>query len=318
MSSSCKVGIRVGLIGAGRMADAHLLAIREIEGIVLAGICSKTKLSARRLAEKYQIESTCDSISELYGLKIDILIVCVSPSEIFNVCVNVFAYKWVILMEKPIGLDYTEARKILEFSRKSESKIYVAMNRRHYCSTRQVLKDLAQDSSRRIVNIIDYELPDKALESGFSKNEVDRWMYLNSIHLIDYILIFCRGEISSVKQTIPWAGIAKGIVLASIEFTSEDIAIYQSIWNAPGPWSVSVSTNNNRWEMRPLEALQIQKKGENINKEVQIDLIDIKYKAGLRVQFEETIKALRGERTTLPDILEAFKSVELVRDIYNV
>ena len=40
-----------------------------------------------------------------------------------------------------------------------------------------------------------------------------------------------------------------------IEFASGDIGIYTSLWNAPGPWSVTISTPTKHLEMRPIEYL---------------------------------------------------------------
>ena len=68
----------------------------------------------------------------LYGSKIYISVPELSTK---SVCLEAFKYGWKILIEKPVGYNLKEAKEIFEFSLKTESTVYVALNRRHYSST---------------------------------------------------------------------------------------------------------------------------------------------------------------------------------------
>jgi hypothetical protein len=104
-------------------------------------------------------------------------------------------------------------------------------------------------------------------------------------------------------------------VAAKIAFSSGDIGIYQGVWNAPGPWSVSVTTQEKRWEIRPLEQARVQAYKSRKNEAIPVHFWDTQFKPGLRLQAEEVVKAVRGEpnrATTLSDALESMKLVSLI------
>src|SRR6185295_5809456 len=109
--------------------------------------------------------------------------------------------------------------------------------------------------------------------------------------LIDYLSLFGRGEITSVKPIIRWNENDPGVVLAAVEFSSGDAGVYTGIWNGPGPWAVTVNTPERRWEMRPLEQLALQNRGERKLNEVAADVRDTNFKPGFRLQAEMAVNA---------------------------
>ena len=142
-------------------------------------------------------------------------------------------------------------------------------------------------------------------------------MYVNPIHLIDYFRVLGRGEIISVKPIIRWDPTNPFIVVAQIEYSSGDIGIYKSVWGAPGPWAVTVTTKEKRWEMRPLEKLSLQLYGSRDIKSIPLDKIDSDFKAGLLLQAQETIKALKKQDNSLTTLDDALETMKLVQQIYQ-
>ena len=104
---------------------------------------------------------------------------------------------------------------------------------------------------------------------------------------------------------------------ATIRFSSGDVGVYQAVWNGPGPWSVSVTNSSTRLELRPLEKLGVQRRGERRLTEVAPDPIDLEYKPGLRHQAEQLISALEGRKTSLATLDDAMRSMELCGRIYG-
>ena len=136
------------------------------------------------------------------------------------------------------------------------------------------------------------------------------------IHIIDYLKLFGRGEIISVEPSIQWNPDEPRFVVAKVTFSSGDVGFYEAVWNAPGPWAVSVTTQEMRWELRPLEQAAFQPYGSRKLEPVAVHEWDVKFKPGLRAQAEEAVKAALGHPHTLPSLQEALASMKLVQKIY--
>jgi predicted dehydrogenase len=200
---------------------------------------------------------------------------------------------------------------------KNNSKAFVALNRRHYSSTLSAIHELDSVQGVRLVNIYDQEDIVSAEGGGHPKVVLKNWMYANSIHVIDYLNIFCRGEILKVDPIVKWNSQDPSFVAAKISFSSGDIGIYQAVWNGPGPWSVVVTTKDKRCELKPLEQLFMQHNMSRIQNLVEGNIWDSKFKPGLRSQAQEAIKAIRGEDHRLPTLEDALKTMRLIKDIYG-
>jgi len=308
---------KVAFIGAGYMTKEHLKVFSSIASFELVGIYSRTIEKSYSLSDLYTSITVYDSIKNLYlSKKPDVVVVSVSELSLFDVCKEVFQFPWISLIEKPAGYDLHNAQLILDLSYYYKAKAYVALNRRHYASTRHILEELVSIDSQRIVNVFDQESSLDALLSGQPLKVVENWMFANSIHTIDFFSIFCRGSISSIQNIVPWNPENNFFVCSKISYSSGDIGIYQAIWNAPSPWSVIVNTNEKRFELRPLEQCYEQVLGSRDQNKIDIDMIDLNFKAGLRVQAENVLLACMGKANKLPTLDDAFQSMKLCNSIY--
>ncbi len=310
--------VKLAIVGAGLMAQEHLKAFADIPEVELTGICSRTRARAEVLALAHGIDTVYDSIDEMYrATRADLVLVAVPELSVGGVCEQVFAHPWVSLIEKPVGYNVPEATKIVALAREHSRRAYVALNRRHYSSTRSVLEEVAMVDGQRLVQVFDQEDPEIALAGGQPVLVVKNWMYANSIHIIDYLALFCRGDVQNVEHVIRWDPSMPRFVVTKFSYSSGDIGLYQAVWNAPGPWAVVVQTQAKRWEMRPLEQASVQLQKSRRAEPLVGDVRDTQFKAGLRLQAEELLCALRGEETRLPTLEEGLRTMELVRMIYE-
>jgi len=311
--------IKIAFIGAGFMAEAHIKAFADISGVFLAGIYSRTFARAEKLALKFSIEEVYTSIDELYmGTQADLVIIAVPELSVNQVCKEAFKFPWVCLVEKPVGYNLTDAQEIAQEAHRHRAKVYVALNRRHYSSTRCVIDDIESVDENRLVHIMDQEDPRSALKAGAPLLVVQNWMYANSIHVIDYFKIFCRGEIVDLHHVIKWNPQDPRFVMVKLRYSSGDVGVYQAIWNGPGPWAVSINTQAKRWEMRPLEDATVQVYGSRKPELLPKHSWDDEFKPGLRFQAEEAIKAVRGEQHRLPSLADAMDTMKLIHLIYEM
>lgn len=309
---------RVSLVGAGSMAREHLRAFGDVPGVVLAGLHSRTRPRAEALAAEFGVAEVYDSIEELYDRgRSDLVVVSVPELSTNDVSRRCFVFPWTVLIEKPAGYDLADAEDIAACARLHQSRAYVALNRRLYSSTQVVLDDLQTNENLRYLRVQDQQDQSAALAAGQPPAVVRNWMYANSIHTIDYFRVFGRGRVTAVHPIVPWSADRPGVVLSKIEFESGDVGVYEGIWNGPGPWAVTISTADRRWEIRPLEQAAYQNKGERVLNPVDVHQWDKQFKAGFRRQAELAVAAARGgDAGRLATIQEGLETMRLVRQIF--
>jgi predicted dehydrogenase len=309
---------KVAFIGAGYMTSEHLKAFKDVPGVELSGIYSRTRSRSEKLALEFGIPAVCDSVDELYEKTgAHLLVISVSELSVREVSLRAFNHPWVCLIEKPAGYNLTDAETIFAGATANERKAFVAFNRRHHSSTRIVLDDIAKQEGPRLIHVFDQEDQIAARKAGQPELVVKNWMYANSIHLVDYLSILGRGEIISVDSIIPWTPEDPRFVMAKVNYDSGDVGIYEAVWNGPGPWAVTVTTQERRWEMRPLEQASFQSYGSRKLEPAVTHEWDTKFKPGLRVQAGEALKAVLGTPHNLPSLEDAMKTMRLVYAIFG-
>lgn len=311
--------LKVAIIGAGYMAKEHIKAFQDIKNVQIIGIYSRTYLNAQNLALNTNIKFVARSIEELYNItKANIVIITVNVDKIFEVSLECFKYPWVCLIEKPAGYNLNEAKLLNQYAIEQNKQVFVALNRRHYSSTNKALSELNSIVSPRIVKILDQEDIKDPIRIGHPPHIIDNWMYANSIHLIDYFNIFCRGNLLNVTHVVEWNSINPFYMLTKLEYDTGDLGIYEAVWNAPSPWSVNIITKEKRVEMSPLEKVYTQDYGSRVKNELEIDQWDIKFKPGLRLQAQLLIDSLNGiESNNLPTLSDSIDTMTLINKIYK-
>jgi predicted dehydrogenase len=309
---------KVAFVGAGYMTTEHLKAFKDVAGVELSGIYSRTRSRAEKLALEFDMTSVCDSVGELYEkTNADLVVISVPELSVREVCLGAFNHPWVCLIEKPAGYNLADGETILMGATAQERKAFVALNRRYHSSTRIVLDDIAKQDGPRMIHVFDQEDVIAARKAGQPELVVKNWMYANSIHVVDYLSILGRGEIISVDSIIPWTPEDPRFVMAKVTYDSGDVGIYEAVWNGPGPWAVTVTTQEKRWEMRPLEQASFQLYGSRKLEPAVTHEWDTKFKPGLRVQAGEAVKAVMGKPHNLPSLEDAMKTMRLIGAIYR-
>lgn len=312
--------VKIAFVGAGNMAAEHAKAFSSLENVALVGIFSRTRDRAERLASNYRGMTVCNSVEQLYKItRADLVVVTVKELSMSAVACSSFVYPWTVLLEKPAGYNLADATQILDGAGRSACRVHVALNRRAYSSTRQALARLARLEGPRFIKVMDQQDQEAARDLyGEPPEVVSNYMFANSIHLIDYFRVLGRGEITAVVPVIPWNAKGPGMVVSKIEFSSGDTGLYEGIWDGPGPWGVCVSTSQERLEMRPLEQISVQLRGERRVSSLDIDSDDREFKPGLRHQARQAVAAARGETSDLPTLMDSWESMQLVARIFGL
>src|SRR4051812_15593777 len=89
--------LKIAFVGAGSMAREHLKAFKDIDGISLAGIYSRTLSKAEALAAEFGISATCASIEDLYcQTSAELVVVAVPEVSIHEVASECLKHAWTM------------------------------------------------------------------------------------------------------------------------------------------------------------------------------------------------------------------------------
>ena len=310
--------IKIAVVGAGYMANEHLKVLSKFKNVELSGIFSRTKKRALELKKKYKIKTIYASIDQMQKTsKADGVIIAISPDNLKKISKSIFSYPWKCLVEKPIGINYKETLNIYNQSKKFRRKIFVAFNRRYYSSTKNLLKKLSSSPRGKRIVVIEDQQNINNLKKRFNKKILNNFMYVNSVHLIDYLTFLCRGKVTKIQKLSKWKKNSKIKVSCKIIFSSGDIAYYHALWNLPGPWSVRVFGVNRSYQLKPLEKFLISK--NNSTKFFEYfdkDKDDLEFKPGLKKINSEFLKSILNKRNNLPNLSDALKTAKLINLIY--
>lgn len=310
---------RVAFIGSGYMAREHAKAFAAIDGVALVGVYGRNFETAEKFAKDFCIKSF-PSIEQLHGeTKADLVVVAVDELSIIDVCEQAFQVPWTILLEKPPGYRPADARALLVKAQRLGRSCYVALNRRFMSSAQNAKGRLDNNPHQRLIVVHDQEDVAEAEKYGQPKDVLSHWMYANAIHLIDLLRFFGRGRVKSVTRLLPWKNSSEAsLVVASIEFESGDIGLYKGVWNAPSPWMAEIVTSTERFELRPLESLYRQARGQRSLEQIPSEPVDTNFKPGLYLQAQQAKSMLEGNVShQLPTLAEAVESMNLIEEIFK-
>ncbi len=106
---------RVGLVGAGAIADLHLQALAARPGVELVGLADLDRERARRKADRFEVGSTHGSLGELLARgRPDVVHVLTPPSTHAALAVEALEAGAHVYVEKPMASSVKECREMQE------------------------------------------------------------------------------------------------------------------------------------------------------------------------------------------------------------
>ena len=308
--------IKIAFVGTGYMANEYArVLIREFKNqIKLVGAINRSSKSIKKFVKKYRISKHYTKLDEMMeSSKPDIVIVCVNELSTYKILKVLSNYKCKCLIEKPVGINFEESKKILKLKNNKNFIPLISLNRRYYSSVLNAQKIISKDKSIRIVNIFDQENSLAAMKLGKPLKVVKNWMYANSIHMIDLAYLFGRGKIKNIKKLNNINILKEGIISTIMYFDSGDIIYYNCIWNRPAPWCVQISTKNHFLQLKPIEKISYLHKKKRDWISIKKSNVDNKYKPGIYNLLKE---ALKSKKNNLKDLKYSHKLMKLIRKIY--
>lgn len=309
---------KIAIIGSGYMAREYYRVLANDNSVEMAGIYSRKPEAAQDIVGDNSSVFIADSIESLYfNTQADGVIVAVSELALPQIMKEVFAFNWVSLVEKPVGIDLKTAEKIAFEASRSQRISFAALNRRYYSSTLKLMDELQGAEGIRVVRINDQENLVLASKANQPKLVLDNWMHANSIHLIDYFSFLCRGELVQVASERKNLSAGTFLVTSNLNYSSGDIGVYNAYWNTPSSWSVNINVGDRELELKPLETYRLRSLSEMKWTECGPSEVDIEFKPGLELMCRDFMRALAGLNSSLQTIEQALGTRRLISKIYE-
>lgn len=210
-----------------------------------------------------------------------------------------------ILVEKPAGLNAGEIQRLKQRAVLHGAEIFVAYNRRFFSSVRQARKLIVEDGGLQSFNFEFTEWGHVIVGLQKAPGVKEHLVLGNSSHVLDLafhlggkpteLYALQGGELEWHPSASQFAGCGrtdKGAMFS-----------YQANWDAPGRWGLELCTNKRRFILRPMEVLQVMRKGSVAIEAVTMENADLdtQFKPGL---FLQTQSFLEGQVENLCSINE--------------
>lgn len=310
--------INLGVIGLGHIFNEHYKVILKIKEFNISGVFTKTNKNSFKFARKNKSVKVYKTIDEMMrDNHIQAVIVLVSPDESFNVIKKIIPYRKIFFTEKPVGLNFKQAKELLRLANKYKTLNMVGYNRRFYSVFEKGIEHIKKKGELYGILIEGHERFWKIKKRKTGKL-LYNWIYANSTHTIDLLRYF-GGEfdkIFSIKNSIyNINGDQFSMILKS---KKKIIATYVSNWYSPGGWSVKLFGDRISAVFDPLE------KGYLIDHRFNKTIIqpsknDTEFKPGFYKQLIFFKKLILDKKLHWPaqDIKETFETVKITKKILS-
>tara|TARA_Y100000816_G_scaffold291354_1_gene282471 strand:- start:958 stop:1911 length:954 start_codon:yes stop_codon:yes gene_type:complete len=307
--------IRVIIIGAGKIGREYLKILNNKKKFHIAAILATTYRNFKEVNKitKEKIFTT-DTSNIFNKQKFDLAIIATPVDKTYKITIKVMQHVKTLLVEKPPALSSKEAFKLYKLSKLNKNNVFIALNRSFFNSTIAAKSILKNYKENRIVEVTDQENTFRAKKTGHKKIVLKKWMYANSIHMVDYFRIFCRGSVKKIRNYDKIKStFDKKISLSKIFFSSGDMGVYKAFWNLPSKWNVKIVSESIFINLLPLEKITYSIKNDKI-KELNLQSDD--YKDGYLNQINEIEKFFLFKDNKLVTLKESLKTLNLIDKIY--
>jgi predicted dehydrogenase len=120
---------RVAIIGCGKIADQHVLAMQRIPNCELVAVCDRELLMAKQLAERFGVANCFSDARDLLETsKPDVVHITTPPQSHFQLARQCLEFGSHVYVEKPFTVTATEATSLVQLAQEHRLKIMAGHN----------------------------------------------------------------------------------------------------------------------------------------------------------------------------------------------
>lgn len=181
MNLSSTTPFRVGIVGAGYIADFHAKGIKALSSARLAAVCEPNKRAAAAFAQRWGIPQSFETIDALLTSGVDCVHILTPPDSHYKLARAALEHGVHVFLEKPMVTSAQEGAELVELAR--GRRLYLGANHNFLFSQAfQTLREAVE--SRRLGPVdhlsIEYFLELPQLRFG----PFDGWVTQNPRHVL--------------------------------------------------------------------------------------------------------------------------------------
>jgi predicted dehydrogenase len=116
--------LKVGIVGCGKIADAHATQIRRIAGCEIVGACDREPLMARQLYERFPVKACYSGLAEMLAqARPDVVHITTPPGSHFDLARQCLEAGSHVYVEKPFTVTGAEARQLIALAERKGCRI---------------------------------------------------------------------------------------------------------------------------------------------------------------------------------------------------
>jgi len=109
--------LRVVIIGCGKIADQHILAMQRIPDCSVVAVCDRERLMAEQLGERFRIPGIFSDAAEmLREVKPQVVHITTPPQSHFSLAMQCLEAGCHVYLEKPFTVTGDEAKQLLDYA----------------------------------------------------------------------------------------------------------------------------------------------------------------------------------------------------------
>lgn len=121
--------LRVAIIGCGKIADQHVLALRRVAKCALVAVCDREPLMAEQLGERFAIDGRFTDAGEMLAkCRPDAVHITTPPQSHFALGRQCLESGCHIYLEKPFTVTADEAQTLLQMAQRCNLKVTAGHN----------------------------------------------------------------------------------------------------------------------------------------------------------------------------------------------
>jgi predicted dehydrogenase len=248
--------VRIGLIGAGRIAQAaHLPALARADGAELAGLCDASVLLAKRVAARYEVPGYTDVDELLADTGIDAVIVAVPDRLHLPLAAKALRAGKHVLVEKPLAGTVEDAVELQALAAETGLKLQVGAMKRYDPGVQHAARAIRERIGRVLSATVWYRVMSglrpateatlfpalvvdedvRAHEAGFKSDRERYLLTTHGAHVLDglrYLLddpVSLSARLARSGNDMSWHGLA--------ELGDGGICHFEITANVHGEWS---------------------------------------------------------------------------------
>lgn len=173
------MGLRVAIVGCGKIADAHVEEARKIPGVEVAAVCDREPIMAEQLAVRYGIARWyTDSAAMLAAETPAVVHITTPPQSHLALTRQAVAAGCHVFMEKPVALTYADVQSLVAAAVAGKRKLTVNYWPNFEVQALELRRLYADGVLGSVVHVESYTGYDLAGEFGLAlRRDPDHWVH---------------------------------------------------------------------------------------------------------------------------------------------